>query len=315
MWRNYPPAEEPFLPSPLCELLPALTNTGPVQEGSALGKCRPRISCGLSASHLSTLPLRFRHGEGGRVLADPAAALPPTAICRALEGHKDDICPSKPSPRLQKQKGIYETALLSRWCTYATEGVNIYIGYIYRISHCLHGTQTVWNKLSWLDVKKKRRRVAAFLFPGHHSSNQQGQDANPNASELLGFKRASPLLSQGKWHQWLMTLWAIFLSLLYARLHVAAKVTASYLLRWGLPPTSKQGRGLSGQSGRTSCKRLGVGGNLAAFYLGGKEGVLQKWFQFLNLKKGLRCSNYLELKGTPHVPALHSKLCSAKPRP
>lgn len=41
-----------------------------------------------------------------------------------------------------------------------------------------------------------KRSVAAFIFPGYHSSNQQGQDANPNASEVLWFKRASPLPRQ-----------------------------------------------------------------------------------------------------------------------
>lgn len=102
------------MPSPLCELVPVLTNAGPVQEGPTLGKCRPRISCGLPASHLSALPFRFHHRKDGRVLADPTAALPPTAICRALEeSHKDDDCPSKPSPRFQKQKGIDEAVLLS----------------------------------------------------------------------------------------------------------------------------------------------------------------------------------------------------------
>lgn len=81
-----------------------------------------------------------------------------------------------------------------------------------------------------------------------------------------------PLHSQSHWQRWLTTPWAIFLSLLCACLHVTAKVTASYLLHWGLPPTSKQGRSLSGQSGRTSCEHLGVGGNLAAFHWAGQGG-------------------------------------------
>lgn len=56
VWRNHPQAEEPFLPSPLCEFELALPNTGPEQEGSALGKCRPRISRGLSAYTLLLCP-------------------------------------------------------------------------------------------------------------------------------------------------------------------------------------------------------------------------------------------------------------------
>lgn len=158
VWRNHLEVEGPFLPNPLHELVPALTNAGPAREGSVLGKCRPRISCGLPA-----LPFRFWHREDGRVLTDPVDALPPAAVCRASkESHKSDICPSKPSPRFQKQNGIIHGAvLLSWWCTHTTEEVNIYT-YIYThthilnthwvVSHSLHGMQTVWNKHPWLQV-------------------------------------------------------------------------------------------------------------------------------------------------------------------
>ena len=160
-WRNHPQAEKPCLPSPLRHPVPAPTNAGPAQEGSPLGKRRPRISCGVPAPHLSALPFRFRHGADGRVLADHAAALPPAAICRALEeSHNNDICPSKPSPEFQKQKGIYEAVLLSWRCTHATKRVNIYIGCIY---WTCTGMQIVWNKFPWLDISKKED--CSFLIP------------------------------------------------------------------------------------------------------------------------------------------------------
>lgn len=62
----------------------ACSNQCKASEGrfKKTGKCRLRISCGHPASHRSALPVRFCHEEDGRVLADPAAALPVAAVCK-----------------------------------------------------------------------------------------------------------------------------------------------------------------------------------------------------------------------------------------
>lgn len=118
VWRNHPQAEGPFLPSPLRELVPAVTKAGPAQEGSTLGKSRRRIAGSLPASHLSALPSGCRHGEGGRVLADPAAALPPTAICKALEeSHKMTFGPASPHQDFESKGNIWSCSALLMMCT------------------------------------------------------------------------------------------------------------------------------------------------------------------------------------------------------
>lgn len=132
-WRNHTQAEGPFLPSPLLEFELALPNTGPVLEGSALGKCRSRISRGLCITPLCSA-LQFRHREEGRVLADPTATLPHTAICRASEqSHKDDMHPRQAVTRISKTKGNIWRCPDPWWCMHTTEGVNWCIEYVYQV--------------------------------------------------------------------------------------------------------------------------------------------------------------------------------------
>lgn len=101
------------MPSPLREFELALPNTGPVLEGSALGKCRSRISRGLSASHLSALPFSFVTGRKAESWLIPQ----PHSLTLLSAGHqnkatKTTCIPGKPSPGFQKQKGTYEGVLI-----------------------------------------------------------------------------------------------------------------------------------------------------------------------------------------------------------
>lgn len=77
------------------------------------GNAETRISHGLSASHLAALPASFITGSmaGSWLILQPHSLK--TAMCRASEeSHKDDIHPSKLSPRSQKQTGTYEGVFL-----------------------------------------------------------------------------------------------------------------------------------------------------------------------------------------------------------